>query len=193
MVRHDPQSDDTPTDTPNVADTIVRLAGLPLIEYDRFREKEAKACARRHAGRRNSALAAAVRDWRRGNAAVLFDELEPWRDSVEGAALLDAIADTFARYLVLPAGAAGALVLWTAHTHVYDAFEHTPRLNVTAPQKQCGKMMLLDILQTVVAKGLRAENVTTAVLFRITDKDAPTLLIDECGSFSRDNKSYAAR
>ncbi|MBA2408339.1 MAG: hypothetical protein H0V62_00665 [Gammaproteobacteria bacterium] len=121
-------------------------------------------------------------------AAVLFDALEPWPDPVDGAALLNAIANTLTRYLVLPAGAADALALWTAHTHVYDAFDHTPRLNITAPQKQCGKTLLLDVVQAVVAKGLRTENVSTAVLFRIIDKDAPTLLVDECDSFLRDNE-----
>lgn len=174
----------------SAAEAIARLAGLPPIEYDRVRQSEAERL-----GVRVGTLDVEVSRLRPqsgctadAGAAVLFDELEPWPEPVDGAELLDAIADTFTRYLVLPAGAADALALWTTHTHVFDAFEHTPRLNITAPQKQCGKTLLLDVLQAIAAKGLRTENVSTAVLFRLTDSEAPCLLIDECDSFLRDNE-----
>ncbi|MBA2408337.1 MAG: DUF3631 domain-containing protein [Gammaproteobacteria bacterium] len=98
------------------------------------------------------------------------------------------MAETFSRNVVLPDGAADALALWTVHTHVYTAFEYTPRLNVNGPDKNCGKTLLLDVLKTLIAKGLRTENVSTAVLFRLTDSDTPSLLIDECDSFLRDNE-----
>jgi hypothetical protein len=172
------------------ADTIKRLAALSAIEYDRCRKQEAKRL-----GMRVGTLDDEVRRLQptpetgtEAGSAVLFNEPEPWPDPVDGAAPLDALAETFLRYLVLPAGAADALALWTVHTHVYSAFEYTPRLNVTGPEKQCGKTLLLDVLQTLIAKGLRTENVTTAVMFRLIDAEAPTLLIDEYDRFLRDKE-----
>src|SRR5690348_10594066 len=41
----------------------------------------------------------------------------PWPDPVDGAALLDDIAETFRRHLILPRGAAEAIALWVVHTH----------------------------------------------------------------------------
>lgn len=184
---------DLESDQPHDADTaqtIARLAGLSPLEYDRIRQSEAERL-----GVRVGTLDVEVARLRpqsdtasEAGAAVLFDEPEPWPHSVDGAALLDELADTFARYLVLPPGAADALALWAAHTHVFCAFECTPRLNITAPQKQCGKTLVLDVLQPIIAKGLRTESVSTAVLFRLVDKEMPSLLIDECDSFLRDNE-----
>ncbi|MGH8501337.1 MAG: DUF3631 domain-containing protein [Gammaproteobacteria bacterium] len=183
-----PTADDAPT--AYTAETIARLAGLAPIEYDRVRQSEAERLGVR-VGTLDTEVARQRPQSETGTeagAAVLFDEPEPWPEPVDGAALLDALAETFARYLVLPPGAADALALWTAHTHVFDAFECTPRLNVTAPQKQCGKTLVLDVLQPIIAKGLRTESVSTAVLFRLVDKEMPSLLIDECDSFLRDNE-----
>src|SRR5207247_4814056 len=49
-----------------------------------------------------------------GHALTLRDP-DPWPDPVDGAELLDEIAATFARFVVLPEGAADALALWTLH------------------------------------------------------------------------------
>ena len=180
----------TPKPKPEIAaSTIKRLAALSSIDYDRVREAEAKQLSVRL-----STLDTLVEQHRKSvsdassGQAVSFSEPKPWSKPVDGTLLLDALADTFSRYLVLPTGAADALALWTVHTHVYSAFEYTPRLNVTGPVKQCGKTLLMDVLQTLVASGLRAENLSTAVLFRLVDAKKPTLLIDEYDSFLRGNE-----
>jgi putative DNA primase/helicase len=171
------------------AETIRRLATLSPIDFERCRVAEAERL-----GARLSMLDKLVESHRKSasdtssGSGVLFREPKAWFKPVNGAALLDALADTFSRYLVLPAGAADVLARWTVHTHVHSAFEYTPRLNMPGPVKQCGQTLLLDVLRTVVAKGLRTESVTTAVVFRLTDSELPCLLINEYDTFLRNNE-----
>ena len=82
--------------------------------------------------------------------------------------------------MALPKHASVVITLWAAHAHCFNAFDYTPRLNIAALEKGCGKTATLDVLQTLTPKAIRTENISTAVLFRIIDKHTPTLLIDEC-------------
>jgi len=108
---------------------------------------------------------------------------EPWPDEVSGGVLLDEIVDSLERHLVLQEGAAEVIALWTLHAHCYDAFYHTPRLNVHSAEKGSGKTTVLDILETLTPKGLRTENLSPATLFRVIEKYRPTLLVDEVDQF----------
>lgn len=115
-------------------------------------------------------------------------EIEPWGKAVDLAAVLDEIAGTFERYLVLPKNVGKVIALWCAHAHCFRAFEHSPRLNFRSPQKQCGKTLLLDVVFLFVPRPVRTENLSTAVFFRVVDKHAPTLLIDEYDAFLHDKE-----
>jgi Protein of unknown function (DUF3631) len=120
--------------------------------------------------------------------AVVFDGPEPWPDKVDGAAAINGASETLLRRLAVPDGAADAMALWTVHAHCHMAFLHSPRLNVTSPEKGCGKTLALDVLYSLAPKGIRTESITTAVLFRIVDKFTPTLFIDEYDAFIHDNE-----
>ena len=48
--------------------------------------------------------------------------------------------------------------------------------------------MLLDVLEKLVPRGIRTENVTTAVLVRLVDAQKPTLLVDEADTFLKGNE-----
>jgi len=109
--------------------------------------------------------------------------IEPWDTAVDGAGLLDDLAVVYQRYVVLPAGAAYALALWTVHTYVYDRHMITPRLALTSPEKRCGKTILLSLLTEMCARPLSTANVTAAVIYRVIERDHPTLLIDEADTF----------
>ena len=90
---------------------LAELAALPRIEYDRRRDDSAKRL-----GVRVSTLDAEVAKIRPvvesdTDTTDLFSDPEPWPDPVDGAALLDALAASFTRYVVLPDGAADALAL----------------------------------------------------------------------------------
>jgi putative DNA primase/helicase len=119
---------------------------------------------------------------------VLFEELDPWPEPVNGATVLFGLAETFNRYLALPAHAAVAIALWVLHAYTFRAWFTTPFLVITSPAKRCGKTLLLIILGALVPRRLFAANVTAAVLFRAIEKFKPTLLIDEADTFMRENE-----
>lgn len=118
----------------------------------------------------------------------LFPAMEPWPESVSGQTVLEEAAAFFRHYLVLPPHADTVLALWCLHAHSFECFEHSPRLNVTSPEKRSGKTLVIDLLQCLTPKALRTENLSTAVLFRLIDRHHPTLLVDECDTFLANNE-----
>jgi putative DNA primase/helicase len=165
------------------------LAKLSPAEYDRVREGEAKKLSIRTA-----TLDAEVARHRpessdpaASGSMVEIDDPEPWAEPVDGAQVLDAVSATFAHYVALPPSAADALALWTAHAHAFDAFLHTPRLNLFSPEKGCGKTTLLDVICSLTPRALRTESLTPAVLFRLVDLHKPILALDEVDTYLADN------
>jgi Protein of unknown function (DUF3631) len=103
----------------------------------------------------------------------------PEPELTELGQLLDELLSFVQSYVVMSAAQADAVALWTAHTHALDAFETTPFLAVTSPEKRCGKTRLLDVLELVVARPWRAVMPSEAVLYRKIESSQPTLLLDE--------------
>lgn len=164
---------------------IKQLATLEPLEYEQQRKEAAKTL-----GVRASVLDQEVHKKRvpaESENDQLFTDPDPWPEPVDGAETLSAIESAFNEYMVMPSGAAAIAALWVAHTHCFECFEHTPRLNISAPEKQCGKTVMLDIVGTLVPRAIRTENTTTAVVFRLIDGHRPTLLIDEYDSFLGNN------
>jgi hypothetical protein len=112
------------------------------------------------------------------------------RHSEHLAALLDALVDLIRDYVVMSTAQADAAALWAAHTHALDAFETTPFLDLTSPEKRCGKTRTLDVLELVVASPWRTIMPSEAVLYRKIEAAAPTLLLDETDAvFDKSNGS----
>jgi putative DNA primase/helicase len=118
---------------------------------------------------------------------LAFDELDPWETPVDGAPLLDALQATYARFVILPSGAAAALALWTLHTYTMDAWDITPYMVLSSPQKRSGKSTTLVVASALCYKVLTTNNISPAALFRTMEHCAPTLLIDEADTFAREN------
>jgi len=74
------------------------------------------------------------------------------------------------------------------HTHCFDVFQCTPRLNIGAPDKGCGKTTARDVVGLVVPRALPTENLSVAVLFRVIQKYKPVVLADECDSWLKDSE-----
>ncbi len=171
---------------------LQRLAALPPLEYERCRDAEAGRL-----GVRVSILDKMV-DTKRPNSGAQADDLqgrtlnltdvELWPDAMNGADVLAEIASTFARYVALPDGAADTLALWSAHTHCFQSFVCSPRLNISSPEKGCGKTTLRDVLAEFVPRPLPTENLSAPVLFRVIESRKPTVLADECDAWLRDNE-----
>jgi hypothetical protein len=169
-------------------EVIARLAALPLLEYGRVRKDEAAKLVVRASllDKLVSAVRARETSGLQG-IAVKLEDVEPWPEAVNGAEVLDAIAETFSRYVVMPNGAADALALFCAHTHVYKVFQCSPRLNISSPEKNCGKTTLRDVVALFVPRPVLTENLSTAVLFRIVAAHSPVILADEYDTWLFEN------
>ena len=64
-------------------------------------------------------------------------------------------------------------------TWLHDRLDVSPFLNLTSATKRCGKSLLLEVIAELVYRPLPTGNVTPAVLFRVIEKSAPSLLLDE--------------
>ncbi len=166
---------------------VARLASMKPMDYDRVREAEAKRLEVRVGTLDSEVRKARGEDTGQGHAFTI-ESPEPWPEPVNGAELLDEIAATYRRYVVLPEHADTALALWTVHTYSYDYGRCTPILALTSPQKRCGKTTLMSVLLSMVNKPLGASNISPSCVFRSIDRWQPTLLIDEADSFIKDNE-----
>ena len=120
-------------------------------------------------------------------SSTLFSEIEPWEDEVVLGNLLNVLAGTFKKYLVLPPGASDTLALWVVFTYCFDAFDIFPYLNVTSVSKQCGKTTLANVATALVHRPLSCSHATGPALFRVIEASQPTLVIDEADTFLKNN------
>jgi putative DNA primase/helicase len=167
-------------------DRLALLAELSPIEYDRQRDAAAKAM-----NIRSSTLDKMVKELRQEKSStegIDFDDVEPWPNPVEPAALLSDLANVVRRFIVCPDETAHAAALWIAMTWFMDVVQVAPLAVITAPEKRCGKSQLLFLLGRLVHRPLAASNITAAALFRAVDAWKPTWLVDEADAFMKDNE-----
>jgi putative DNA primase/helicase len=171
-------------------DTIARLVGLTIIEYDQVRSAEAKRLGvrvttldRDVAQRRKQTQRDAAKEQAKDGLALLNTEV--WDKPVEGRALLDAIHKTLSRFVIAPKNATIAIALWIVFTYLIEdqGITTSPRLVITSPVMRCGKTRLLGIISRLALRSLSASNITPAMVFRTCDICPLTLLIDEADTF----------
>ncbi|HEX5958397.1 MAG TPA: DUF3631 domain-containing protein [Hyphomicrobiaceae bacterium] len=166
---------------------IAELAAMPEHRYQRERKAAAKDI-----GIGVGALDKLVREERKakdaGAAQPAHWDVEPWPEPVDGAALLDAIADMFRRYAVLPPHAPEALALWVVHAWALDSFQCSPLAALVSPMMRCGKSRVLAILKWLAPRSELAGSISAAALFRYIEQERPTLLIDEFDLASDDEE-----
>ncbi len=164
---------------------LEHLATLSPIEYDRARMEQAKAL-----GVRASTLDKKVADLRRdsADAGLDFADVDPWPDPIQPAALLSEVADTVRRFIICQPETAHAVALWVGMTWLMDVVQVAPLAIISAPEKRCGKSLLLFLLGRLSYRPLTASNITPAALFRAVDAWRPTLLVDEADAFMKDNE-----
>ncbi|MCV7060279.1 DUF3631 domain-containing protein [Mycolicibacterium vaccae] len=98
-----------------------------------------------------------------------------------GSDLLNDVREAIRHFCVLPGEQElVAVVLWCAQTHLVAEFDYAPRLVIRSAEKRSGKSRLLEVIDGLVYKPLRAVNATVAYVFRSLDTEPPpTLLFDE--------------
>ena len=171
---------------PKLREAVTRLAALAPLDYELVREAEA---GKLHV--RVGALDDAVKPTRGSvsNAqAVVFEPMEPWPEPVDGAALLEDLAASVQRYVVLPRHADIAVATWVVFTHMINAFNTAAMLALVSPEKRCGKSTLLGWVVRVAWRPLPTSNISPPAVFRSIEKWCPTLLVDEADTFLGDNE-----
>jgi hypothetical protein len=95
--------------------------------------------------------------------------------------ILDEVEHGIRRYCILPQDEAyDAVTLWDAATHAQPAWETATRLVIKAPEKQCGKSRLLDMVDAMSFRPMMAASMSPAALIASIDEDEPpTILMDE--------------
>ncbi len=183
-VRSDsPRGAQTPDDARDQEhnDTIARLGELRPVAYDLERVDEA---ARLNV--RVSTLDAEVAHRRKARSREPAQDQRsqwpvptPWPEPVDGATLLAEIADFVSTYVHLPTPAASTVALWIVITWLHDQLDLSPFLHLTSATRRCGKSALIEVLGTLVHRPLMTSHATVAALYRLIDRDGPTLLLDE--------------
>ena len=109
--------------------------------------------------------------------------------------VLEEVKEKIKKYVVLESEVYyDAVTLWIAYTYLQKEFEIFPRLVITSPDKQCGKTLLLELVELLCENTNASSNISEASLFRIIDStEEIVLFIDEYDrTFSKDaNKEKA--
>ncbi|MBY0499665.1 MAG: DUF3631 domain-containing protein [Nitrosomonas sp.] len=161
-------------------ETITRLAKLHPMEYDRMRIEEAKRLKCRPA-----TLDSLVKTGRTDTATdeSLVEQTEPYHSAVDLADVLNEIKAVFNRHAILPPHADIAMTLWCAFSWFIEAVYFAPLLIIRAPESECGKTTVKDIVELFVRRPLSSESVSNAAMFRVVEQEQPTLLLDDADSW----------
>lgn len=163
---------------------VDRLAKLSPLEYDRVRKDEAKAL-----GVRPGTLDAAIKCARKEEVNDSpFEDVEPWYEPIDGAALLNTLTATIRRFIICELHIAQSVALWVAMTWFMDSVQVAPLAVITAPEKRCGKSLLLFLIGRLVSRPLMSSSISPSALFRSIDAWNPTLLIDETDACLKDHE-----
>lgn len=186
---------DLATQVPDAVDAQIRtrdeeivksLAALGKVAFDRERKEAAKKL-----GIQVTTLDAIVkeaRDAASNRSADPFGDSEPWPVAIDLAQLLDEMAAVFRSVVVMDAPQVDGMTLWTAHTYVVDAFNHSPIAIKNAPEKACAKTLLQTVAAKMAKRPLSAANSSVSALFRAIQNWGCTLFIDEADTFFKENK-----
>lgn len=167
-----------------LTDAVIRLAELSPLQYDKVRKDEAKKL-----GVQLRTLDAAVKDLQKTEVNNSpFEEVEPWPESVDGSELLTGLTNTIRRFIICEQHTADAAALWIVMTWFMDAVQIAPLAVITAPEKRCGKTMLLTLIGKLVPRPLTSSSISPSALFRSIDLWQPTILVDETDACLKENE-----
>ncbi|MDN5941572.1 MAG: DUF3631 domain-containing protein [Nitrospira sp.] len=162
------------------------LATLSSFDYERTRKKEAKRlCIRvseldRLLAQHRQHICANKTSSETGFQLV---EFEPSTKQVNGEKMMGQLVTLISRHLVLPALAIIAVALWIIRAHAHNCFNVNPRLAFLSPEKRSGKTTALEVVSLLTPRALMSSNATPASIFRMIERDNPTLLLDEMDTF----------
>jgi hypothetical protein len=102
------------------------------------------------------------------------------RDHIPDPDLLSDIKTFIKRYVALPSEHhADVLAVYVIHTWNIKVANVTPYLYVYSKGPQSGKTRLVEVLTVLCRNARRADDMTAPVMFKIIDREMPTLMTDE--------------
>lgn len=104
------------------------------------------------------------------------------------AEILDLISAKFKEHVKFQDDSdADALALWVAMTYVMDHLEIAPIVYVTSLEPMCGKSTVMKLLKVFCNQAEMVSKITPAAIYRLIERDQPTLIFDEADRFLRGN------
>ena len=82
---------------------------------------------------------------------------------------------------------ADALALWVVMTYVMEHLEIAPMVYVTSPEPMYGKSTVMKLLKVFCHRAEMVSKITPAAIYRLIERDQPTLIFDEADRFLRGN------
>ncbi len=165
------------------------LAGMDEVSRELAREGAMRRLRELGFGSPGRLVDAAMPAVRTGDERRMgLQDPDLWPEPVEGETLLASLEQTVGRFLALSQDQLAPYVLWTMFAHAHDAFEISPILAFTSPDKGCGKSTALALLSALVPRPLTSANITPSAVFRVTDYYRPCLLLDEADTFLSDSE-----
>jgi hypothetical protein len=147
---------------------------------------------KRAAEKAKASAVSAVRKTRSSSdqgSAIVVEDVEPWPEPVNGAALLDEMSKAMTAHIAMKETEADTVALWCVYSHTYELFPVAPRLGIRAATAECGKTETLRRIKRFVNRPLECDGLTTAVFFRVIDSSKPTFLLDELDNMLPEDKS----
>jgi hypothetical protein len=113
---------------------------------------------------------------------------------VDAACLIRELETFFADRAHLPKGAALVLSYFALNTWTFKLFDTVPYLLLESAVPGCGKSTVIRLLSAISCRSRKASSLSEAVMFRLIDAEAPTLLVDEAETIEgRSDRAEALR
>lgn len=166
-------------------EVVGQLVKLSKLDYDRKRKEVAKQLRVRV-----EILDKQVAVQRKGedDSLLTFKEVTPWEGDLDPSQLLSDITDAVKRFVVCSDETAQAVALWIVMTWFIDVIQVAPLAIITAPEKRCGKTVLLSLIGKLAFRPLSASNISSAAVYRTIEICCPTLILDEADAWMKQNE-----
>ncbi len=113
---------------------------------------------------------------------------------VNAARLIEKLETFFSDRAHLPQGAALVLSYFALNSWTFKLFDTVPYLSLESAVPGCGKSTVIRLLSAISCRSRKASSLSEAVMFRLIDAEAPTLLVDEAETIEgRSNRAEALR
>jgi hypothetical protein len=117
------------------------------------------------------------------------ENLIAWPEAIDSDKFMHDIVTTLRRYVVFSDPDDAVLVgFWCLGTYFMQIWNLWPRLLIQAPEFQCGKSVLLGLVEALSLRGMIASQATSAGITRVISHYKPTLCLDEADTWVRQDK-----